>query len=150
MTHREPRPDLGLEITLFYFRDRNGAGRLTVRIRDVFGTPLELAPETFASMLEATARDVRAHAQKAAPDPLAPEPHDWTRFEELERLFVGAESETDLKRRENILRNRATVREARAAFEAPERMVFVMSRHGHKVEAWTPDQFVDLWRKGYR
>lgn len=77
-------------------------------------------------------------------DPLAPEPHDWTRFKQLEQLFSGAETHTDPQKQETF------VREARSAFEARQRMVVRMVRFGHTVEAWTPDEFVDFWRKGYR
>lgn len=62
---REPREDLGLEVVLFFHRDRQGDERVTIRGRDVFGTPVTETPTStrrVAGLLEDCAAALRLQA----------------------------------------------------------------------------------------
>jgi hypothetical protein len=62
---RAPREDLGLEVVLFFHRDRQGDARVTIRARDIFGAPAFATPTTkrsVASVLERAAAGLRRQA----------------------------------------------------------------------------------------
>lgn len=62
---REPREDLGIEVVLFFHRDRAGEARVTFRARDVFGTEVASTPGAMyrvAVLLEDCAGALRLQA----------------------------------------------------------------------------------------
>jgi hypothetical protein len=66
---REPREDLGLEVVLFFHRDRTGDARVTFRARDVFGNPVAETPAAMhrvAVLLEDCASALRVQADHEA------------------------------------------------------------------------------------
>jgi hypothetical protein len=64
---REPREDLGLEVVVFFHRDRQGDARVTLRGRDIFGIPVATNPAAMrrvALQLEACASELRRLADQ--------------------------------------------------------------------------------------
>lgn len=60
---RELRTDLGVEVSLFVFVDREGERRMTIRVRDVFGSHVSVnnSPAAVAQLLTDAAETLAQH-----------------------------------------------------------------------------------------
>ena len=74
------REDLGIVLEAFFFHDRHESPRITLRVRDIFGTPLESEPEEVAEVLEAIATVLRrpGHAETIATAAIRVAGEVWT------------------------------------------------------------------------
>lgn len=61
---RELRTDLGVEVSLFVFVDREGERRMTIGVRDIFGTQISVqdSPAPIAQLLTDAAETLAQHA----------------------------------------------------------------------------------------
>lgn len=90
MTHgREPRPDLGIQMTLRFFKNREGQNRVTIRTTDFFGIPVDIEAPKLTVIFEGLARDLRGYSNEIA----------FSLFSFL-AWVKGAETKADLHREE--------------------------------------------------
>ena len=66
MTRREPRPDLGIDFSVFGFKDREGVGCVKIQTRDIFGTPIAVTKADLSLYFYGLARDLASASDAEA------------------------------------------------------------------------------------